>query len=68
MTGVQTCALPISNVQALTQRLNGPGGAETWHLINERSLALLPEVLAGPWLLANAAVCAWLGWAAAQPD
>lgn len=31
-------------------------------------LALLPEVLTGPWLLANAALCAWLGWAAAQRD
>ena len=31
-------------------------------------LALLPELLTGPWLLANAALCAWLGWAAAQRD
>ena len=28
-----------------------------------------PEDAPGvPWLLANAAICAWLGWAAAQSD
>jgi serine protease len=29
-------------------------------------LALLPNMLAGPWLLANAALASWVGWAAAQ--
>ena len=29
-------------------------------------LAPLPSLLAGPWLLANAALASWLGWAAAQ--
>ncbi len=44
------------------------GGLVFEALVPTVRLALLPELVAGPWLLANAAICAWLGWAAAQSD
>lgn len=74
-----TAALPLlayglfANVRRLAPWLSvlsfGVAGALVCEaLAPSVRLVLLPELLAGPWLLANAAVCVWLGWAAARLD